>query len=354
MNATYEYKPMNTKRSTYKLDGSQLDRALEILKKEYTLSRRQKKLLNLLNIALYGFLLCFSFMILEDFLVRKELIIKGSGFEVVLFEVLGLSVVAFLASILILFTLSGTLLWNLWRQSRHVRTLGLSEVLKAPWKAERRKRRTRNIFTLILPGLWLLFNSFLLDRLAGDEDPTEYQIAALAIIWFVSLALFVMHFLRRGKEQLEVVARLQDSLSDFQEKAAQTDEGSIDVSSDTYEQIAQIERAQITRDRAESILAGPEKPGDATYFMQKSRTVREALAHLDATTKLRVHDQIDALITEPHPAGATENPDSKTWRLRVPDTLVDIHYKVDKGQRFIMILSLELDDEATVESDLEG
>lgn len=68
---------------------------------------------------------------------------------------------------------------------------------------------------------------------------------------------------------------------------------------------------------------------------------QQAQARLDAPTRLRVQDQIDALMREPRPPGVTEDPTATTLHLRVPDTPLIIGFTVDDEARRIQIVSVE-------------
>jgi len=148
-------------------------------------------------------------------------------------------------------------------------------------------------------------------------------------------------FVRRSQARLELVCRLSSSLKGYKEEVKQDEDGHIHLPTEAYEKIAQIERAQITRGRVQSILSGLDKAGASPYVVQKSHLAQQAQAKLDTTTRLRVQDQIDALMTEPHPAGITGDPKAGTFHLRVPETPVIIGFTVDDRARCVQILSVE-------------
>lgn len=363
---------METVRSTYTLDATRFDQALAILQREQqanTPSRQQEIVFMLLNIAVYGFGIVLGIIVAVALLSLLALIFSEEWatiffwIVIILLFVLYIPLIAAAVGIAILFFLNLPLIRKLWRQNRLVHRLGLSEALKAPWQAVRKKKRLRNILTLIVGGLGLLLMVGGLifgvqfakgvDWSAGED--VLFFVSALLLLITVGAALIATHFMRRGKEQLEVVARLQSSLAGYKEAAEQAEGTPIDIPAEEYEQIAQIERAQISRHRAQSIQAGFEEPGAATYLVQKSRTVRSAQAQLDPMTRLRVQNQIDALTTEPRPSGATEDPKTKTWRLRVPETSVEIDYSVDDATQRIKIFFLRsVTDDQTPNSEHGG
>jgi len=155
-------------------------------------------------------------------------------------------------------------------QDRQVKKLGLAGVLEAPWADQRAKTRALNAVTLLLgPGLWawgLFFVAFVCLWPLPDKDkapafffpvPGLEQRAPVAwavflcFLWtlLVGCTCVWLHRLRRGEERLRVVARLQSSLG---KSAEQPDEVTYNQIAQ-IEQVAQIEQAQISAARADSV-----------------------------------------------------------------------------------------------------
>lgn len=353
---------MKSQSSTYQLDAAQFDQALAILRKEQQAnmpSRWQKISFTLLNVAVYGFAI-----VLLAHTVLELLPFRGLLEEVIHLLAYPWAILVLLSPILFVFNLPLGL--KLWRQGKLVRRLGLSQALNAPWRAERRKGRFRNVLTLIvgyLGGLFILggviVGVFLPAVFPMDwSDPEDVLVFLLvsSVPIMVGVVFIVTHFIRRGKERLDVVARLQSSLAGYKADAEGLEDIRIELAATHYKQIAQIERAQILRDRAESIRVYGSKGSDVSgYGVQKSRTVREALAQLDPTARLRVEDQIDQLAMEPRPPGVTEDANTGNLRLRVTETPVEIFFTIDEDKRRIKMFSLQLvAEDATSNSQLEG
>ena len=307
--------------STYALNAQQFEQALAILQREQqasTPSLRQEKIFKLLNIAVYGYGIAAGIWLLIGLLFER-LQRKFDSLN----EVLAYIVVSFLfllpVGITILFLLNRSYVRQLLRQSKLVRRLGLLDALRAPWRTERRKKRWRNVLDLGVRILGLVGFSLMLfvivgvavfsPRMTESGDLTFFSsVGALLLGFTVVVAIIVTYVMRQSKERLELISRLYSSLEEHKEKVEQDEDHRVPISAKVYEKIAQIERAQISRERVQSILGSLEEPGKFSYVLQKSHAAQQAQASLDATTRLRVQDQIDALMTEPRAPGVTEDP----------------------------------------------
>lgn len=346
--------------STYALNAQQFEQALAILQREQqvsTPSPRQETIFKLLNIAIYGYAIAFGifWLLIAPFegLKRKfDLLDEALTY-------IGLSFLFLLpVGITILFWLNLPYVRQLLRQSTLVRRLGLLDALRAPWKTERRKKRWRNVLDLGVRMLGLLalavssFMVFVMGLYTGGSDFFLSLGAALLIGFTVVVAIIATYFVRRSKERLILISRLYSSLEKRKEEVAQDEDSRVPIPAKVYEKIAQIERAQISRERVRSILGSQEEPGKFSYVLQKSHAAQQTQASLDVTARLRVQDQIDALMTEPRPPGVTEDPKAGTLHLRVPETSVMIRFTVDDQTRRIQIISVEsTSDDAPSPSD---
>lgn len=348
--------------STYALNAQQFEQALAILQREQqasTPSLRQEKIFKLLNIAVYGYGIAAGIWLLIG-LLFAGLQRKFDSLN----EVLAYIVVSLLfllpVGITILFLLNRSYVRQLLRQSKLVRRLGLLDALRAPWRTERRKKRWRNVLDLGVRILGLVgFSLMLFLIVVFTPWMTEMRgfdfflsLGALLLGFTVVVAIIVTYVMRQSKERLELISRLYSSLEKHKEKVEQDEDNRVPISAKVYEKIAQIERAQISRERVQSILGSLEEPGKFSYVLQKSHAVQQAQASLDATTRLRVQDQIDALMTEPRPPGVTEDPKAGTLHLCVPETSIIIRFTVDDQTRRIQVISVEsTSDDAPSPSD---
>lgn len=345
----------------YELDATQFDQALAILRKEQQAnmpSRWQRVFYVLLSICVYGFVAVLFFGIIFLFTILLSEYVLNIPFVV-------LGVILFFLTLIVL-PLNVPLLRKLRHQIRLVRSLGLSQFFKAPWKAERRKRRLRNIMVLlvVLFGFSVTVFHFIgvvvftvFGVFERGFNPLKFLMGLIIILFDIIILLAFIFFLlmRRYKQRLEVVAQLQTSLAGYKDAAEQDEGKRINIPSEEYEQIAQIERAQILFEREKNILASFEEPDVPYYSVQKSRSVREALHQLDPATRLAVEDQIDELGIEPRLSGVTSDPKTNIHRLRVPETSVEITFTVDHDNRRVKILSLQsVPDDATSNSEPGG
>ena len=346
----------------YELDATQFDQALAIVRKEQQAnmpSRWQRICYVLLRICVYGFVASFVIVTIVSFMniflptlrERRTWVYVGSFLKILI------SMLFFLT--LIILPLNVLLLRKLRHQIRLVRKLGLSQFFKAAWRAERRKQRFRNILVLLIVSLGLFFiligfvSVVFITYIMGLEAWLVVSIILLFYI-IIFLALIFFHLIRRYKQRLEVVARLQSSLAGYKDAAEQAEGKRIDIPSEEYEQIARIERSQILFER-ENILASFKEADVSYYSVQKSRSLREALDQLDPATRLAVEDQIDELAIEPQLADVTSDPATNTCRLRVPETRVEISFTVDDDNRRVRILFLKhVAADATSSSDSGG
>ena len=157
----------------------------------------------------------------------------------------------------------------------------------------------------------------------------------------LGLSFIFLHFMRRGKQRLDVVRGLRASLSKYEKSFEQDKLQRINIDAKEYDKIARMERAQIIRDRQQSIDMGLKKARTFGYLIQKSREMQAAKARLEPSIKILVENQILQFRTEPVPTGSSEDLDTGTFRLQVPDTDVEIVYQVDQDNRRIKIFSLQ-------------
>ncbi len=169
-------------------------------------------------------------------------------------------IVAFLVlSTVVLFFLNLGLMGTLIRQARLRRRLQLVQSLKDAFKAKRRHGRIRNVLTLIIALLGavpvaaggylvLIYLTF-----GAGSSEIHYLLGVLLILIVLALSLPFLHFMRRGKQRLEIVMNLQATLLGHKEAFESDQESTVDISSADYYKIAGIERAHIIDDRAQSI-----------------------------------------------------------------------------------------------------
>ncbi|UCH89347.1 MAG: hypothetical protein JSV49_01485 [Thermoplasmata archaeon] len=342
---------MRPEESSYGLDANQIEQALAILGKEYQAnvpSRPQKIFFKLLNICVYGAVIIFLMSIGLAGGLSAVFGIYSSPIDYAGYVSLFL---LFLSPLLFLINVPYGI--KLWRQSRLVRRIGLSHTLAPPWRAVRKKGRLRNILTLIVSYLGIvlillgLTIGILVANVADWSDPGEifaYLVLSPGII-MIGVTFLVIHYMRRGKERLETVIELQLSLSDYRDTAEEAESKQVKIPTEQYDQIAQIERAQINREREESILASFDNADLLEYSVQKSRSVRDELATISPDIRMVIEDQIQELMIEPQPPGVKRDSKTELLQLRVPNAPVEIYFGIDEEAHRIMISSVKQIDE---------
>lgn len=268
---------METARSTYTLNAQQYEQVLAILQREQqarTPSPWQERIFKLLNIAIsgLGIVVSIPILILLLFLAAKFIpglekaadFLAGIAFIFIVIAYLPLGLLA--VGILILFSLNLPYVRRLVHQRRLVRRLGLLEALRAPWETERRKKRLRNALDLgvsILGPLLIAAVGFLIGiiDLFNRPDNVFLPLGVLLLSCMLGGAIIATYFVRRSKERLGLISHLSASLERQKEEVEQKDDLRVQIPAETYETVAQIERAQISRERVQSILGSLEEPG---------------------------------------------------------------------------------------------
>jgi mRNA-degrading endonuclease RelE of RelBE toxin-antitoxin system len=349
----------------YELDATQFEQAMAILRKEQQAnipSRWQRISYILLRICVYGIVASFLLVIISCLTSVPELLLIPTFVG---------TISACLMPIVLLLNIP--LLRKLRYQIRLVRSLGLLKFFKAPWKAERRKKRLQNIMVLLMVLLGLLAITpclilgiygtvgMIIEGLKKEADRNLVLVysAIFLVILLIGIALFLafifFHLIRRYKQRLEVVTRLQSSLAGYKDAAEHDEDKLIGIPSEEYHQIAGMERAQILFEREKNIRASFKEPKVSYYSVQKSRSMREALNQLDAAERLAVENQIDELTSEPEPKGVKSDPKTNIHRFRVAETDLEIAFKVDYDNRRVKILFLKhVADDTTSRSDSGG
>lgn len=342
--------------SSYTLTSAKLERALSTLNKArqgYQLTRGQRISFTLLNVAVYSVGVTFGIALLASVLAGFDMSDGVTGFfdsaadfSVFILFTFGTAIIAVIA---VLLTFNFRLILKFFRLNKLIHTLGLADIFEAPWRAARDKKWLRNFLTFILGPLIIIGSAPLAVAYAFPAEEDLFMVSGFV----AGIAFMAMHLLRRIKEKIDVVARLQDTFERYRDQAAEEETKHVEIPEAVYDQFARVERAQILRERARSIQASYEESSNETYMVQKSRAVRASKADFDAAINLSIQNQIDALTTNPRPEGVTEDADSGILRVPVPKTPVALRFKVDDKLRRIEILSLEHDDAPPAASDRE-
>lgn len=326
-----------------------LKTALEVLRREqvaYLPTARQNKLYRAFNISAF---LMTSVAVLGFIVMSMADGVKGFvGETISAFLTGGLLAIAFLLTLstAVLFVLNWGLIRKLYRHAQLRRRLKLANVFEPEFGAERRATRVRNAITMLiivlgallaLAGLFGLVGTLAL-WIALAEHWLLYLVTPCLIVMAVGLGLGSLHFMRRGKQRLEVVLRLQDTLAKQAADPAQAAE--VRLSTDEYAAIASLERAQIIRDRASSIASARKQASAPGYMSQTSRQMYEAKSRLPPEVLARVEATIAGLLVDPAPAGARDDPARGTRTVPVAGTSLRIQFEVDPDRHLVRLHDL--------------
>ena len=339
---------MNQDRTGYSLHKAMpLEQALAILQREMehqAIPRWREIAFNILNYATYTYGVAAAVFIACHFLYHAT----GSSDKLLLFRIPFAFVILVGITIIISFCLNVPYFIRLARHLLLARRLGLSEALLAPWRAAWGKNWWRHAMVLfiVVVSLYVPFTYFVMKIRILDYAPLTGWLAwarllvSLLLTGILIVAILSTPLMRSARACLDCVNQLYSSLKRQEQSAAHQDTGLIHVPAETYETIAKIERAQISRERMDSIVKSALKAQDR-YTVQKSSEAREQERSLDVSTQLRVENQIDNLTLDPFPEGMSEYLDTGELHLPVPDTPVVIAYSVETTARNVQIISIE-------------
>lgn len=292
-------------------------------------SPRQDLLLKLFNYAVFLFV---GIIILEIIYLSFDLSL--GDFE----YLLDWFALALLVIVLVLFALNFGLVRKLFLQARLRRELHLQQRLRSIFKLARWKHRlTLSIsflgYLVFLAGLFILVLAIAFD---ASLELFAFPVAIIAL----GLSFTSLHFMKRGRERLDVVRHLHDALSVLEKSVGEVSDQPVSIDAEQYDQIARIERSHIIADRLRSIAAGSKEAPTSGYMIQQSHEMIVDKVKLDSHTRLLVEDQILKLTGDPMSTVPMVNSDNERFQISVPDTDIVLLYQVDQKNRRIRVLSL--------------
>jgi hypothetical protein len=254
---------------------------------------------------------------------------------------------------IVLFALNWGLIRKLYKQAKLRRRLKLAYYFRPAFRAQRQATRLKNFITmgitalgtiLALSGALAVVLSFLLWIDGGffQLDGAEFAtVLSVSLAWTsLGLGLASLHFMRRGKERLEIVTRLQETLS---KQAADPVPGAAaaTLSSSDYDIVAGMEREHIIKNRASSIISGRKEAGSSSYLCQSSRQMNEAKSKLPRDVLSKVDETVLRLLTNPMPSNATSDPQTGNRIVPIPDTELSILYDVNMDRHLVRLHDLQ-------------
>ena len=251
----------------------------------------------------------------------------------------------------VLFFLNGGLIRKLYRLAKLRARLRLAGYFEPAFSATRKATRVGNAVTAAIIMLGLLMMgagaggivaaSLMLDSRSFITltKPQFLLVVAVSLaVIAAGLGLVSLHFMRRGKQRLETVLALQETLARQASAPAQAE---VKLSSDEYAAIARIERGQIIRDRADSILSARAEAGALDYLCQTSRQMNEAKSKLAPDLLAKVEGTITGLLNNPAAASMGEDSPGGSRTIPVSGTSLKIHFDVDPDRHVVRLRGLE-------------
>ena len=225
------------------------------------------------------------------------------------------------------------------RQWWVVRRTGLTGQFQELWAEGRRDRRLglRIIIAFVV--------SFILSALAiagWKADSGKHLSEHLYYLFVVSVCLapVIAWLAQRNRQRLEVLADVE-RLSNMLSRHASASSDDVVLPAAAVARIADIERAQIARDRVAALQEASSSGSSSGCAVVKSAATQAALRSLDLPTRLRVEDRIQELSAVPAPAPAPLDNGTSSHREHVGGTPCTLLYEIDRSAGRITIVDVE-------------
>lgn len=370
---------------TSQVDEQKFAQVLGILRQErqnYLLTHKEKLYFTLLKFFVYGFSL--SFFPFIYFLAIRGLMRPYWGTEwenwaesiytFLLTPMAGLLGISSLVT-LILLLLNLPLVNKIMQQNLRMRRLNFTDALRKERQLRFRRNNFLNILLLLGGGAvcYGVVHHYLAGQKAQTEEvvrlvkpdlalppqlneliknlfgPAENRVPFIILVLVFGIFGFfiiTIYFLNLGSERLAKLAELanlEDSLQSSQLRAQQVEAPDIEVPAEDLERVARIEQSQIARERAEAIVSYRQSASSEAleYALLKSRNIITEIGELNLELRLRVEEQIERLSSDPHPKESFKDSSDDYWRLRIPETFLELTYTVDDSQRQIQLMALQ-------------
>jgi len=321
------------------LDAQGLDSALAILQREqtaYVPTERERRLYRWFNICVYSMAVVFVLGSIVGPMIGKE-----SGPLYAVFGLLGLVAGVLMLGTIVLFFLNWTLIRKLYRHAQLRKRLKLADYFASAFSAERKSTAVGNVIALLMfIAGWLLilfstFGALVIVAIAGMHWIVGAVYLAMVL---VGVSFVSFRYMQRGKQRLELVLRLQKTLT---EQAGRGDEAKeVKLSPEEYHAIAALERQHIIRDRAESIASARSQVDGTGYLCQSSREMNLAKSKLPPELLVKVEGAIAELLVDPPAAAAAKSPQTETFSMPVAGTGLRIEYDVDPHRHLVRLHDL--------------
>ena len=326
------------------LDAQGLESALAILQREqtaYVPTERERRLYRWFNICVYSMAVVFVLGSIVGPMIGKE-----SGPLYAVFGLLGIVAGVLMLGTIVLFFLNWTLIRKLYRHAQLRKRLKLADYFASAFSAERKTTVVANVVTMLtfIAGWLLILFSFFGAVAIVIEDIRVKQMGPVAVgsvylvMFLIGVSFISFRYVRRGKQRLEVVLRLQKTLTEQAGQGAEAKE--VKLSADEYNAIATLERQHIMRDRANSIASAHKQADAPGYLCQSSRQMHLAKSKLPPELLAKVEGAIAELLVDPLAAAAANDPRTEKSTIPVAGTGLRIEYDVDRHRQLVRLYDL--------------
>ncbi len=348
---------MTTAHESATLNRKQYQRALELLDEErdaLSLGRWQRVAYIFLSVAVFGWLLFFIAWFVTMMVAVSD---SSLGLDAPLLEISAvLLVISTLFGLVspLAFLLNFPLVWKIVVQARLVRKLGLKELFASEMRHGSRWAPVLRALSMFLSACGLLLIGGGIISLFS-EPPTAED--ARLWTWFslfliaTGFSVFSFYFIRRGRRKLKVAAEIS-RLSKTFHAFELGDRDEISIPGQYLNELENVERQQIARDRGQTVLMSAAESAEPQYFMQKSRAAREAVDALPMDRQLLLDGAFAGLASDPHPSGA-EATEAGQYVWYPEGSEVRVRYALDEAEKKIQLLAVE-SRSAHPEGNVEG
>lgn len=312
------------------MDDRQFKAAMKILEREqqaYLPSPKQLLLFRIYNLAIVLWLVS----ILGFFVLA----VKG-GTDSPAYLVLAGAYLLTTIAVPLLFVLNIPLGRKLWRQARLRRHLGLKRDLASVFR--RSRWTTRGMLNSVIGGMLVFVAVLLIGASLVGFFEGDWLIAGP--LFLIAVSIFSLPLMRRAKARLSTVDHLYATITDAQQ-APPEDDQEPRISSSAFQMIAELERSQIIHDRERSLRLGDKTGQLPAYTLQQSRLAHRARFGLDSASARKVEQVIFDLVEDPRPEGITEDPETGLSVVKIPETSLEIGYRVQDEASVIQVVYLE-------------
>ncbi len=252
--------------------------------------------------------------------------------------------------------------------NKQIKKLGLNDLLATPWREVRKKTKILNVIDHVLQfigyatiafAFYGIYESTLevIEGLTdfGSIDFAKNFLVVLFLLVF-GLSLYSVPYFRRANSRLKVLQKMQDSLNVYKTNDVMSDEhdnGNTDIaiSKDDYDFLANLERAQITRERTQLVAEFEDQGSSAIYALQTSRGFNSELKKLGSQMRSEVETLLEELLRILNAKPSKYQKDDRTKELiHLGPPVITITYKMNHKTKRLQVLSLKRkDDEGKIE-----